>query len=440
MEDKHPININKLLKNILAIAIAALIVFLLWYFLSITIYIAAGLVLTLIARPLYLQLERIKIKNFKFPSGVNALLSILLIWGVLGGIGAIVFPLMISEGVKISKIDPDRFISQMEKPINQTVHQLESIGVLTFAKKDSVAKPEVKTLERIIVYKLPCDSVYNAVYNKGNIFEPDADTIVKTVKNPEQVDSVAAPKGIQHRDELEVMARGWLSSFFNVEEMQLIFGSALNFVGNFLATIVSASFLAFFFLKDKNLLRNIILSILPKKHEPKVIAVMEESRKVLSRYFIGLILELLGVMILTTIGLLIIGLNLQMAVTIGFLAGLFNIVPYVGPIIGGVVGIFIGITNYLEMDLYTVILPLVGKMVIVSAVVQIIDNNILQTVIFSNSVKAHPIEIFLVIVVAGSLAGIGGMICAVPLYSVLRVIAKNFFSHFRFIKSLTQNT
>jgi len=99
----------------------------------------------------------------------------------------------------------------------------------------------------------------------------------------------------------------------------------------------------------------------------------------------------------------------------------------------------LGVANFLDMDVYTHILPLMGKMVLIFAIVQVLDNNIFQTVIFSNSVKAHPIEIFLVIVLAGSLAGVVGMIFAVPIYTVLRIVGRHFFSQFRIVKSLTQN-
>lgn len=440
MEEKSPINLNKLVKNILTICTVALILFLLWYFRSITIYIISGVVLSLIARPLYTQLEKISIGKFKIPGAINALFSILLIWGVLGGIGAIVFPIIVKEIVKISKVNPEKLISQLEKPINGTIKEMETLGLITFNEKDTVKRENVKTIERIIVYKLPCDSIYNAVYNKGDIFEPEVDTLIKASKNvPDQEIKDTIVHGIAHRKEIDAMIHDFSHKYVNMHSLGVWFGSAFNILGNILATIVSASFLAFFFLRDKSLFKNIIVAILPQKYERKTIIIMSESRKILSRYFIGLILELILVMILTTIGLLIVGLNFQTAVTIGFFAGLFNVVPYIGPVIGGVVGLCMGISNHLDADVYMVILPLMGKMALVFAIVQIIDNNVFQTVIFSNSVKAHPIEIFLVIVLAGSIGGIGGMIFAVPIYSVLRIIGKQFFSHFKFIRSLTQN-
>jgi predicted PurR-regulated permease PerM len=75
----------------------------------------------------------------------------------------------------------------------------------------------------------------------------------------------------------------------------------------------------------------------------------------------------------------------------------------------------------------------------VFAAANLIDNTVLQPLIYSNSVKAHPVEIFLVILIAGSLAGIPGMILAIPTYTMLRVIAKEFLSQFKVVQSLTRN-
>ena len=84
-------------------------------------------------------------------------------------------------------------------------------------------------------------------------------------------------------------------------------------------------------------------------------------------------------------------------------------------------------------------LPLLGFMIIVFGSVQIIDNILFQPLIYSSSVKAHPLEIFLVILAAASLAGILGMILAIPVYTILRVIAKEFFDNMKIVKKLTEN-
>jgi len=157
------------------------------------------------------------------------------------------------------------------------------------------------------------------------------------------------------------------------------------------------------------------------------------------RYFVGICIEITAVMIAITIGMTIVGLAFRHALVIGLIIGLLNVIPYLGPWLGGIIGIIIGLANNLEMDLKSEMLPMTGYMLLVILIVQIIDNNLLQPVIFSSSVKAHPLEVFLVIMIAGTLAGIPGMILAVPAYTVIRVFAKEFFNRLRVVKKITKN-
>jgi predicted PurR-regulated permease PerM len=145
------------------------------------------------------------------------------------------------------------------------------------------------------------------------------------------------------------------------------------------------------------------------------------------------------VMLLVTIGLSIVGIEFQHAVVIGLFCGMFNIIPYLGPWMGAAVGLLIGAALNMDADFMHHTLPRLGWMLLVFGTVQILDNILFQPIIYSSSVKAHPLEIFLVILAAGSLAGILGMILAIPVYTILRVIAKEFFDNMKIIKKLTEN-
>jgi predicted PurR-regulated permease PerM len=142
-------------------------------------------------------------------------------------------------------------------------------------------------------------------------------------------------------------------------------------------------------------------------------------------------------MSLITIGLLIFGV--KNALLIGFFGGIMNIIPYLGPVIGSAIGITLGITSTLATGSFNELLPVVIKLAGVFIVVNFIDNNILVPLIYSKSVKSHPLEIFLVIIIGGGLAGLVGMLLAVPVYTLLRVIAKEFFQQFRVVKKLTDS-
>ena len=135
----------------------------------------------------------------------------------------------------------------------------------------------------------------------------------------------------------------------------------------------------------------------------------------------------------------LVGIEFQHAIICGLVSGILNIIPYVGPWIGAAFGIVIGIATNMNLPFQTELLPLIGFMLIVYAVVQTIDNVLFQPLIYSSSVNAHPLEIFLVIMMAGSMAGVGGMILAIPAYTVLRVIAKEFLGNFKVVKKITQN-
>jgi predicted PurR-regulated permease PerM len=142
-------------------------------------------------------------------------------------------------------------------------------------------------------------------------------------------------------------------------------------------------------------------------------------------------------MTLISIGLMVFGI--KNAIFIGFIGGLMNVIPYLGPIIGASIGAVLGVSGDLGLGLYDNALNTAITVVLVFSVANLIDNFVLQPLIYSKSVNAHPIEIFIVILMAGSLAGIPGMILAVPGYTVLRIVAKEFLSGFKLIDKLTEN-
>ena len=228
-------------------------------------------------------------------------------------------------------------------------------------------------------------------------------------------------------------------SLLNVSNLSNLFAYIAGMLGDIFIAIFSISFMAFFFLKDTHLFSNAIILLVPSTQEEHVKHILSSSRKLLSRYFVGLIIQISLIILLVTIGLSIIGMKINHVVVIALFVGLMNVIPYVGPSIGAVVGIILGIATNLHLDFYSEIIPLTGYMAIVFLSVQIIDNIVFQPLIYANSVNAHPLEIFIVIMMAGSIAGIAGMILAIPAYTVIRIIAKEFFSKIKLVRKLTEN-
>lgn len=231
-----------------------------------------------------------------------------------------------------------------------------------------------------------------------------------------------------------------LKSLFNVENLEAIpefLNYLLSLVGSFTVGLFSVTFISFFFIKDSRLLENAILIFVNDKSEDKLKKSFEKIKNLLSRYFLGLLLQISILLVLYSIILLVFGI--KNAFVIAFLCALLNLIPYIGPLFGAFLMMFLTMTSNLEADFSTVILPKTIYVMIGFTIGQLVDNIFSQPYIFSNSVKSHPLEIFIVILAGGTLMGTIGMIVAIPLYSSLRVILKEFLSDNKIVKSLTQN-
>jgi len=212
---------------------------------------------------------------------------------------------------------------------------------------------------------------------------------------------------------------------------------SLSFAGSLFIALFAILFVTFFFLKDSHLFNKAIMAITPVEYQTEVKHIIISTRKLISRYCIGLFTEIVLMTFLLWIGLMIIGMN--NAFLIAFIGGIMVIIPYLGFIIGAAVGVVFGLTSALSANLNADIMIIAIRILLVYGIVKLIDDFVLQPLIYSNSVKAHPLEIFFVILISGSLAGITGMILAIPVYTFLRIIAKEFFFHINFVNKLTKN-
>jgi predicted PurR-regulated permease PerM len=228
-----------------------------------------------------------------------------------------------------------------------------------------------------------------------------------------------------------------ISEVLSADFIQSFLQSLLGVFGNMAVAIFAVTFITFFFLKDERLFYESIMMWVPDKYIEGASRALASIKRLLMRYFIGIIIQSTLIMILITVGMSIVGLKFQQAITIGIIIGTLNVIPYVGPWLGGLIGITMGIASNLDLSFSTVIVPMVSYMLLVIIITQTIDNVVFQPVIFANSVSAHPLEIFIVILAAGSFAGVAGMILAIPSYTVIRVIGKEFFNNFKAIQVIT---
>jgi len=211
----------------------------------------------------------------------------------------------------------------------------------------------------------------------------------------------------------------------------------LSFLGDSTITLFSVIFISFFLLKDSSLLLRVITIISPETKKLKVKNSFEKIVILLSRYFNGLLLQITILFIFYSLVLLIFGV--KNAVTIALICALLNIIPYLGPLIGGFLITFLTLTSNLGLDIGSSVLPKTLGVFVGFCIGQLIDNFISQPYIFSKSVKSHPLEIFIIIILAGLISGALGMLIAVPIYTVLKVVLSEFFGDIRVVKELTKN-
>jgi predicted PurR-regulated permease PerM len=324
-----------------------------------------------------------------------------------------------------------------------------------------IGQPLVERLKRIRIGKLKIPNGLSVTLTLGlivvvflGIMAFIVPLIVKEVNmltsiNPEQfvsyfqheIDQFQAfliNYGIMAQDEtIAGYLKSSLLKVMNTDLVSNILNNIFTVAGNIFFYFFTTLFLAFFFLLDREMLKNFILVLFPVKYEDKARNILSSSKKLLSRYFIGLIAEMLALSLLVSFGLMLIGVG--GAFPIGFFAGIMNIIPYIGYAIATILGIILGVTGVVSTGAYAAIGPIAIKVLVVFVVANMIDNTFFQPFFFGKSVKASPVEIFLVIIASGFIGGVLGMIVAVPAYTFIRIVAREFFSEFRVVRKLTDN-
>ena len=213
--------------------------------------------------------------------------------------------------------------------------------------------------------------------------------------------------------------------------------TVLNGLSGFTIGVFSVIFITFFFLKDSGLLERMVMVFVTDKNVKRVEKSILSIKNLLSRYFIGLLVQITVLFIIYTLVLMIFGI--PNAVTIALVCALLNIIPFLGPIIGVILIVFLTMTSNLDASFATETLPKTIYVLIGFTIGQLIDNFLTQPYVFSTSVRSHPLEIFIIILVCGLLFGPLGMIIAVPSYTALKVIFKEFYANNKIVKALTKD-
>ena len=367
---------DKLAKYILAASGVAIVCALCWFFRSILAYILIAVVVSLIAKPLMGVLQKLNIKGRKAPDWILAAFSIIVVMGVLISIVTAVIPI-----------------------VSSLVKDISMVNIESAARGISVPLAELNEFLR------------NYFPQLGEDFR------------------------------IEVTLLNELQHLFNASAFSSVLGSAASFITSLAIGLFSVVFIGFFFIKDDGLFTQIVCSLVPDRHEATTQRAISDIGHLLSRYFIGVMIEITGVALINFIGLLLIAkLGFNAAISIAVMTGILNVIPYVGPLMGGVFGTILGIVLK-----YTSVTPIgldvnfwVFTMILIAifSFTQLVDNFLYQPLIYSTSIKAKPLEIFIVLLIVGHIGGPLAMIVAIPCYTVVRVIAFRFFGHIKAIKRL----
>lgn len=235
-------------RNFLIFFGVVLLIAIAWYFRNIVVYILVSGVLSIMGRPLVDLFCRIKIWRWKFPRALAALLTLIIIWGVIILFFAIFIPLVSKQINYFSTIDSEKIVQLIQEPLNKIENLVRSLNS-----------------------------------NVGSQISLQ-DYFAKKV-----------------------------SSVLNIDMIQNFLGSLVDILGNVLIAVFSISFITFFFLKDQHLFFEFILMWVPDKYTENFTRALYSIKSLLTRYFIGIVIQSTCIMILIDIGMTIAGIDFQQA-------------------------------------------------------------------------------------------------------------------------------
>ncbi len=219
-----------------------------------------------------------------------------------------------------------------------------------------------------------------------------------------------------------------LIASLNEINIQGFINGVISTTSTLLISVLAVAFITFFLLLENGMLRRNLLNFIPNKYFELSVATFHKVEGLLSNYLLGLLIQMTSIFSIATIGLTI--ANIEYAMTIAVFAAVANLIPYAGPILGATFGILVGLSTG-DFSTANEIYLFLFKILTVFSMVQLTDNVVLQPFIFSKSVKAHPLEIFVIIFAGAKIAGVLGMILAIPVYTIFRVTIKEFFKGYK---------
>jgi len=362
-----------------------------YYFFDIVTYIILAWILSMIGAPIHDKLRKV------IGNTGGAIVTLLSYFILTMALVWLFIPPIAQQARNFASIDYEQVLGSLEEPLNDWNEWLIDKGILNEHVHVQTAALDTLHEDSLpIVEVIRLDTLLSSIDStRDNI------NILVQVNNPNHtIENIDEANHEFLTDSYLDRVRKTLISFINPSRISQVLSTIFGALGNTLIGVMSVFF-------------------------------------ILKRYFIGIVVQIIIITIFVTTLLSLLGF--QNALLIGFFAALMNVIPYLGPILGAAFAIIITISSNLEVSFYETLLPKLGILVIVFGVMQMFDNFLVQPNVFSKSVKAHPLEIFIIILVGAKVGGVLGMVIAIPLYTILRVIGKIFLSEFKLVQRITQN-
>ena len=260
------------------------------------------------------------------------------------------------------------------------------------------------------------------VYASTTVIPKVADQMVQLARqlDIQNIENIANQVETKLSDDYDFIPEGFLSdnltqvlnSLFDFDQFSSVFGNIVGVFTDIFSAILVVPFAAFFFLKDGSKIRRDLLRLIPNKYFETSLTLIDKIEKRLGLYFRSVLLQSLLVAASSWTTLSIAGLDNSLSV--GIAVGLANTIPYFGPIIGYILSIIISIIETGDFSLVLVC-------IVAILIVQMLDNNVFQPLLFSRSADMHPVAILFIILIGAEVAGILGMLVAIPLATVIRI-------------------
>lgn len=448
--------LDRVIRVLLGAGVVVVSAWLIWFFASLVIFLVVGVVLAYLMRPIVDRFQ-----GFGLGRIASILATFVLVFGGLA--------------VLITKLAP--FASEQIQEISQQVN-FQTAAQITAVDRDGPAEEAGLAIDDVIVAvdgqpfdgfsqlqsilntKMPGDSLQVTVEiqagDRGSRWlvysptgRPQNGQPVTTDENNERyvaslgltaqeitLSNVAssierrirAILPVERGDVVNAIGAG-ISQIFGDDQVSAIAGSIFGVFTNLFYAVLVIPFVAFFFLKDGTQIRRGLLRLVPNRYFELTLSLIAKVETIVGRYFRALFFQILAIAVVASILLYIVGL--QYAVAVGIFTGLANTIPYFGPLMGFLAGTLVGIVQTGDFTL-------VPGVVVAMLLTQAADNVIFQPYIFSRAAQAHPLLILFAVLIGAQVAGILGMLVAIPLMTIVRVMVEQVLwslRNYRILKS-----